>query len=275
LFGYFRDCMAAAVGCSSESFLYTAPSGASRVAADGQQLGLYTVLAAMQILDQALFRLRYSTQARIIAELAMVRISHLEDLDEIPELIARLRSGVPAVSGGNPRAAAVAGAAINGVASPARVEPAGTPSARDRPAAAAPAGAPTAGNVATIWSAALARLSGMIVDQAKHCEPPALVAPDRLLVRFKAEYAIFKSACERPEQVAKFEQALAEVTGTSMRVEFALCEEDATQPQPGAPAKAVSQHARLLEVMKHPMVQKANELFGAQPVRIDDPSPGE
>ena len=49
----------------------------------------------MQILDQTLSRMRYSTQGRILAELALVRICHLEDLDELSEVIAQLRSGVP------------------------------------------------------------------------------------------------------------------------------------------------------------------------------------
>ena len=47
----------------------------------------------MQILDQTLSRMRYSTQGRILAELALVRISQLEDLDELSEVIAQLQSG--------------------------------------------------------------------------------------------------------------------------------------------------------------------------------------
>ncbi len=65
----------------------------------GKKLGLQTILAVMQILDQTLSRMRYSTQGRILAELALVRICHLEDLDELPALIAELRGGVPAGGG--------------------------------------------------------------------------------------------------------------------------------------------------------------------------------
>ncbi len=59
----------------------------------GKQLGLQTILAIMQILDQTLSRMKYSTQARILAELALVRISNLEDLEELSGLIAQLQSG--------------------------------------------------------------------------------------------------------------------------------------------------------------------------------------
>ncbi|MFH1264496.1 MAG: DNA polymerase III subunit gamma/tau, partial [Planctomycetota bacterium] len=75
LFGYFRDSMAAAVGCPAETFLYASPSGRDEVARVGNQLGLQTLLAAMQILEQTLSRLRQSTQGRILAELALVRIA--------------------------------------------------------------------------------------------------------------------------------------------------------------------------------------------------------
>ena len=69
LFGYLRDCMVAAVGCPAESFLYASPGGGGEVVEAGKRLGLQTILAAMQILDQTLSRLRVSTQARVIAEL--------------------------------------------------------------------------------------------------------------------------------------------------------------------------------------------------------------
>ena len=91
LFGYLRDCMVVAVGCPSEALLYTSPSGAQQVAEAGKRLGLDTLLAVMQILDQTLSRMRYSTQGRILAELALVRISHLEDLDELSEVISQLQ----------------------------------------------------------------------------------------------------------------------------------------------------------------------------------------
>lgn len=288
LFGYFRDCMAAAVGCPPDSFLYTSPGGASRVVADGKQLGLNTVLAAMQILDQALSRMRYSTQGRIIAELAIVRISHLDDLDELSELIAQVQAGTLAVPGGDSRAAALAGPAAGPTAAKKKLEPPVVSRGDDKPGDASspvsaatvapPAATPvveiTSANAAAIWSQALSRLSGMIVDQAQHFDTLTVIPPNRLVVSFKPEYAIFKSTCERPEQVARFEQALADVTGGRTRVEFSLSESRSVeQPQRVAAEKPISQHQRLLEVMKHPMVQKAGELFGAQPLRVDDPTP--
>ncbi len=91
LIGYFRDVMAVAVGCPREQMLYAVPSQAEEVAAIGQQLGLQTVLAMVQILDQTAARLRMSLHGRTLVEMAVVRICELENLDDLAALVAELR----------------------------------------------------------------------------------------------------------------------------------------------------------------------------------------
>ena len=286
LFGYLRDCMVVAVGCPSEALLYTSPSGAQQVAEAGKRLGLDTLLAVMQILDQTLSRMRYSTQGRILAELALVRISHLEDLDELSEVISQLQL--------QPGVAVPPAAAAKKKLEPAVDTPHSSRSGDSLPrwpvgychprggSAECPICRPghraigtrqragyvelTAENAVEVWDRALSRLSGMAADQARQFDSIAIPAPNRLVIRFKSGYAVCKSACERPEQVARFEQALAEVCGQRIRVEFALAADEAGQSGAvSAPARAVSPHQRLLEVMKHPLVHRAGELFGAQP----------
>ena len=129
----------------------------------------------------------------------------------------------------------------------------------------------TAQNAVEIWNRALGQLSGMVVEQAKQFDSVAIPAPNRLVIRFKPVYARSKTMCERPDQAAKFEQALAEVTGQRIRVEFALVSEPNASDSP-VPARVALPQQRLLEAAKHPLVQRACELFGAQPVRVDDPS---
>ncbi|MHC4175959.1 MAG: DNA polymerase III subunit gamma/tau [Planctomycetota bacterium] len=273
LFGYFRDCMAAAVGCPGEVFLYAPPGSHQEVEEVGKRLGLTTVLAVLQILEQTLSRLRYSTQGRILAELALVRICSLEDLDELSAVIAELRS------------ADTAGRATAD-------RPGAAPSQAARPRAgkkdpesstAAPSGSPSAPspeqsvldltpeNAAGIWTRALAAASGMVVEQARQFDRVAVSGPDRLVISFKPEYALAKSFCERPEQLARLEEALAEVAGRPVRVSLAVDEEGAGAGEPAESARQGSPHQRLLEVASHPMIRRAEELFGAQPVRVDEP----
>ena len=99
LLGYLRDVTAALVGCQPELMLHVAAADFSAVQQAGQQWGLETALAALQILDQALMRMRQSTQVRTLVEVALVRICKLEDLDALPGLIAQLRDGSPLAAG--------------------------------------------------------------------------------------------------------------------------------------------------------------------------------
>jgi DNA polymerase III subunit gamma/tau len=319
LFGSLRDCMVAAVGCPGEAFLYTSSSGAEAVTTAGKQLGLSTLLAIMQILDQTLSRMRYSTQGRILAELALVRICQLENLDELSELIAQLRSGaavegVPGTTGTSPgikkkyepatcepvvaRSAGVPPATGNEGTSGGRdaraphearwggsctaapgpavqLPPQQTPQHTSGRDARAPVAELTSQNAVEVWNHALATLSGMVVEQAKQFDSATVPSPNRLVLWFKPSYAICKTACERPEQVARFEQALADVAGKRIRVEFALAADEPGEAVPSDSARAASPRQRQLDVMQNPLVHRATELFGAQVVDVVDPPPQE
>ncbi len=96
LFGCFRDLLLAAVGCPEEMFSNTSPANWPALSEAGKRLGVETILAAMQILDHTMARLRFSTQGRILAELAVVRISNLENLADLPELIAQIQGDLSA-----------------------------------------------------------------------------------------------------------------------------------------------------------------------------------
>jgi DNA polymerase III subunit gamma/tau len=290
-FGCLRDCMVAAVGCTGEAFLYTSPSGAEGIAAAGKQLGLGTLLAIMQILDQTLSRMRYSTQGRILAELALVRICELGDLDELSEAIAQLRSGAavasnapapaavkkkyePAVAAGSatitPSAAVSAASSGQYARAPIGEQDVGVPDD------ATPAIELTAQNAVEVWNQALVRLSGMVVDQAKHFDSIAFLAPNRLVIRFKPVYDFSKGFCQRPEQIARFQKALAEVTGQPIRVEFALAADEPGEASSStAAARVVSPHQRRAEMLQNPLVRRASELFGAQVVDVVEPPPRE
>jgi DNA polymerase-3 subunit gamma/tau len=301
LFGYLRDCLVAAAGCSTDAFLYTSPTAATQVVATSERFGLDTLLAVMQILDQTLARMKYSTQGRILAELALVRIAHLEDLEELSEILSQLRlqptaatvpAGRPALAvesavapGSKKKVEPTLTAPVNGRepspfggASAGPLPSATTASTPDEPpeAEATATTALSAANAIAVWSQALGQMSGMVADQARHFESVDFAAPNRLLVRFKSDYAFCKSACERPEQITRFEQALNAITGQLVRIEFDLADDSPNEREvTTVAAKPASPHQRLLDVQQHPLVHRAGELFGAQPIRVDDPLPQE
>ena len=284
LLGYLRDCMAATVGCSPDAFLYCAPAKAPRAIAAGQRWGLQAILAAIQILDQTLARMRLSTQGRILAELALLRISQLEDLEALPEMIAQLRSGGVELSSGSAERRAVAAAAEvkpsprpvdsgdaeSSAAAKKNEEPIVNSSLEGTTEEAVRAELTplTSQNATELWVRTVSSLSGMAADYAREFARIAVPAPARLVVTFRPGYAMAKSVCERAEQLGKFELALQRITGQRIRIEFTV---DDGQPEgPAAAPRPVSQQQRIMEAMHQPLVRRAAELFGAQPIKVED-----
>ena len=93
LLGCFRDVLAAAAGCPPSVFLFAPDSAAEWVAQAGKSRGPDWAIAAMQVLENAVSKLRYSTQPRLIAELAMVRLCRLDALASLPRLLAEWSAG--------------------------------------------------------------------------------------------------------------------------------------------------------------------------------------
>src|SRR5207253_4567084 len=88
-----RDALAALVGCPPELMLHTSSGEFADVRTLGEQLGMETLLAMAQILDQTLTRLRQSTHVRTLVEVAIVRLCKLDDLDALPSLVQQLSQG--------------------------------------------------------------------------------------------------------------------------------------------------------------------------------------
>ena len=204
LFGYFRDCMVAAAGCTAEAFLYASTSNSKEVIDAGKQLGLQTILAIMQILDQTLARMKYSTQGRILAELALVRLSNLEDLEELSGLIAQLQGAESRERGAGSRSAAPAAVragpeTVQPSAAKKKFEPAAVAVAErasasiaidsdgdddDEPAADASFVLEPA-NAAETWRLAVDKVPGMIGDQAKKFSRLEISGINRLTVHLR------------------------------------------------------------------------------------------
>ena len=90
-----RDVMASTVGCDPNLLLFHSPSDAEQLKAYGQQWGIETLLAAIQILDQTVTRMRHSMHGRVLLEIALVRIANLEDLDLLSNIAAQVSAGHP------------------------------------------------------------------------------------------------------------------------------------------------------------------------------------
>jgi len=116
LIAALRESLLASVGCAPESLALAQGLGVD-LAALGGRLGTATLLAMLQILDQALARMRTSGHAALLAEMAVIRLATLEDLESLAAAIDRVASAAPPAAAGGPS---------------------GQPAVRPPPAAAAP-----------------------------------------------------------------------------------------------------------------------------------------
>ncbi len=287
LVGFYRDVLVASVGGSIENLLFTGPSESDLVERVAAELGPESVLAIMQLLDHALGRMRYSTQPRVLAELALVRIARLENLTALTDLVQGVRQ-TPI-----PLAAAQLPPPPERIAAPRTVDqlppPAAPPHPAQPPAATGvaddspkkkpladlpnpdPARPPlelTSENAAQIWQQATEMLQDTAAEFARCASRVELSALGKLVVTFPAQYSYNRTMCQRPEKHARLEQVVSELVGGPVKVEFELAANDpvlADKPPPARPKD------RLAEVGEHPLVRKAIEVFGARPTRLEEP----
>ena len=102
-----RDSLLASVGCGAELMLQGDGLGVD-LAAIGRETGTVTLLAMLQIVDHALGRMRSSGHAAVLAEMAIVRLASLEDLDSLADAVARVGTDPAATTAPAARPAPIA-----------------------------------------------------------------------------------------------------------------------------------------------------------------------
>ncbi|MDA1015228.1 MAG: DNA polymerase III subunit gamma/tau, partial [Planctomycetota bacterium] len=93
LIEYCRDLMLIAAGAESVGLLSVAATSREALSPQAKQWGLETIVAAMEILAEARGRMSRVTFGRAVAELALIRVSLLQDLSRIDELVQALNAG--------------------------------------------------------------------------------------------------------------------------------------------------------------------------------------
>ncbi len=303
LIAALRECLLASVGCDA-AMLTRSPGLGVDLAAIGGSMGTATLLAMLQILDQSLSRMRTSGHAPLLAEMAVIRLATLEDLESVSAAVDRLASGagavaVPSTSAANaaPRPASAAPAAT----APQKkttdlidradlaVEPA--PAVRPVQAAGLAPPLPTAAaaaaelpieppsawpaDAAATWQAASASVGGLAGDFAAE----AIAASwhdDHLEVRLPAQATTAAAFLRRPEVVAAISRALETLAGRRTRYAIVMVQA-ASEPtaapaaEQSRPASVQTQAALLREAADHPLVAQARTLFDAAIRKVEPP----
>jgi DNA polymerase-3 subunit gamma/tau len=282
-----RDCLLASVGAAPE--LMTQGEGLGVDLPEiGRRLGTATILAMLQILDQALARMRSSGHPAVLAEMAIVRLARLEDLESLAAVVDRIPAGGAAAAAEPrpipPRPAAAAPAAAGAerekkttdrtvpAVAPPVVEPPPVVAAAE-PAAPAP-GLPA--DAAAAWRAGTEAFGGLAADLADAASAVAW-RDDVLEVTMPGEASTAAAYLRRPEVAAGIGKALSGLAGRTVRFTLVVAPVVAgrTPAQAARPVAAVSQAALLREAAEHPLVARARTLFDAAIRKVEPPRPRE
>lgn len=273
MLGYFRDLMAVHVGCGPEQMRFTSASQHQEVQRWAGILDLSQALAAIQILEQTLSRLRVSVHARTLAELALVRLARLEQLDQLADVIARISATDSAAAApGKPRG--TASTPTRGASqSAADADRSSSASAAHRHTETVSDGADPAMTqeaAARLWSDTIARLeagSELLAEYAAKAQlTPA--AADRLVVAFPVRYGTFKKYCEDQGSKEKLEAVIESVAGRRFHLDFTVAAQEAggTAHAPVATRRQIQ-----MKIGMRPFVRRAMQLFNAVQIQVESP----
>jgi len=278
LVAYLRDLLMLAAGAVTVPLMSVGSEQLARLQVQAERWGLQTITAALQVLAETKVRMQRVSFGRALVELALVRLSLLEDLDQLDGLIAQLKAGV-AVRGTVPAGSLAQkknDAVTQIAAAPVMLE---TQREVEKPAV-VPAADPVvteeesaaqvefrAGNEPAI----LARLVEEFPDQTgstlRRASRSAIFGPNHLEIVLPASYDMGRRACERPEVQSRIEAALEKVTGQSVKVRFRL--EDSSE-SPAPKPSASEPKTRRVEEPEDQLVKDVAEKFGVQEWRVQE-----
>ena len=283
LVSYFRDLMVTACGATDAALLSVGTDQRGKLKEQADRWGLQTIVAAMQILAETKARMQRVTYGRALAELAMVRISLLEDLDQLDGLIAALIAGQPAGSA-SPRPLQRATLAApnlekkNDVADQpeARIAPEPQPDHSSNTLPPAPPSPPVIewkpGCEDELHAAIIARLTDMTGTYLRRVAATAISGPNILEFSFPVNYDLDRKACDRPEVIAQVERVVSELVGRATKVRFRTLAgtvvTDSSQDASGSGAVSESVAAiaagksRFVELPEDPYLQDVMGVFG-------------
>ncbi len=269
---YLRDLMVLAVGAES-MLLAATPTQKPRLVALAKRWSIDTIIAALQILDEARRRLRGSPHGRTVVEVALVRVARLENLAELSELTARLS----ALERGEP---AVSGAAVKKKLVPVEsAAPRELPRAEESPA---PSPEPVArepvpptpqrplelGAVQQVWQELIKKIGlriGAKLSQVRTSDL-SVEPPDTLVITLSPGYNWVAVECDQPEPRARIEETLQRLLRRPVTLRFVRPAEDDQPSTELAPTQQTTH--------EDPMIQDLVKLFDARPVHIEmDDSP--
>ncbi|QDT42669.1 DNA polymerase III subunit tau [Gimesia alba] len=296
LLNYLRDLSVVATGANEVTLLAISEINRASLQRQSEAWGIQTCLAAFQILNESRNKMFRASHGRALVELALIRISLLEDLDQLCAFISSAGK-LPAVAPAS--------------RPPQQQAPQTSPPAISAPPSAAPAveTSPVAPdqkkiekkneNQSVVASNSIespssprelvpfrAGMESLLLTQLvedaedtlkgslKGVESIAISGPKQLDLQFSKSYNFAKQYCERPEMLSRLERSLENVTGERIKIRLTVKEpatsSDNSEEKPSKPSMAQKRaEQRDLAPESDVFLQEALSVFNAQSVRVE------
>ncbi|MES2789946.1 MAG: DNA polymerase III subunit gamma/tau [Planctomycetota bacterium] len=295
---YTRDLLIVASGAGNVPLQSVADDSLPMLKQQAAAWGVRNIMAAMQILAETKGKMRGVGYGRALAELALVRLSLLEDLNALEHVIAALRSGQFALGTTTTSRPAAAMAPLAVPARPALNSPP-APEKKNEPAVvetvAAPlrptlsSGRPAAeppatssqspaqpalpicelqpGQEAVFLAQLIERLTGMLKDYVKKAASLAISGPNQLVLGFEKRYDLARESCERNNNLNRLREVASALAGKAVSVSLRLlasptpAEGEVAVAEAAAAANAKKAAAAEVKGKADPFVLRAAEIF--------------
>ena len=221
---------------------------------------LDTILAGLDIWTTTKQRMRGSSHTQILLEMALVRLSRLEEMLSVAQL-AQWVGGAETPASAAPRQAP-----------PVSIEPPKkkTPSERE-PKSAGPAVLTNPTDINELWSRLKAEAGPVIAARlAQTPLAPAIAAPNVLAIRFPNGYTSALEYLREERNGEEIRKTLKKITRDDWQVRFEEMPADpkaAPAPSSNGRGGAASKRNDLLEL---PFIRAAVEILGAQLTKVED-----
>ena len=288
LIDYWRDLMV--VNCAGGAAQPLSVTGQQRevLKEQAKKISLDTILAGLDVLVSSKNRLRFSQHSRVLVEMALVRLSQLDDLVSLGQLAQWLAQGGPQRPATAPTPAPARPTAPLAVAdaSKKKLLSNGTPRSAPTPIPET-ALVLTAETVGLVWQEILTKIGPLLAAELKNKAQPAISGPNTLVIQFPSRYNHERDRCQEPANASKLELALRKITGPTCTLRFETLTETTTTSAKTAPAVADTETAQARsrrqknQAEQLPLLKSAMDGLNAQIVTMDDdfgaapPNPGQ
>jgi DNA polymerase-3 subunit gamma/tau len=274
LIDYWRDLMVLSCAGSEAKDLSVPARFREALMKQATSLSLETILAGLDILAATKARLRGSSFGQVLMEMALVRLSRLEDLVPLAQLAQIFEDRGSQIEN---RVIKNEDRRSNFMKAEGLSNAPKTPASPGSPEPRSPSPAPntqtsdlTVENLPKVWQAVMSQVGPMLASDLMKGSP-AISGPKTLVLCFPPRYNLERETCLEGGRIARLQEAVRKITGQTWNIRVEEANPGTETPKPAEPGHLQpSYYRQRAEAGQEPLVKRAIEQLGAQILRVDE-----